>query len=433
MPRIPPVPRLPIGPDPLRRVRVPRDLEAVTVGGGEADPDSAGIDSTAVERIWQAGLDLYRSGVHPALQLCLRRHGEVILNRAIGHFEGNGPQDPDTAERFPVGLETPFCVYSTSKAVTAMVVHMLEERGALSIEDPVAQHIPEYAVHGKGEITIGQVLAHRAGVARISGDALDLDKLVDREELLRMLCDVKPAHSPGRMLAYHAVSGGFILGEIVHRVTGKDIREVLREEVREPLGFRWMSYGVDPEDLDRVGHSYVTGPPLLPPFSNLLNRALGAPLDTVVELGNDPRFLTAIVPAANVVTNAEELSRFFEIFRRGGELDGVRLMEPETLRRALTEQSRLEIDFSLGFPTRFSYGLMLGAKVFSLYGRDTDLAFGHLGLTNIMGWADPERGIAVGLVTSGKPTVYPEIHRFFGVMGRIASEVPKVPESERPF
>ena len=108
-------------------------------------------------------------------------------------------------------------------------------------------------------------------------------------------------------------------------------------------------------------------------------------------------------------------------------------MSPETLRRALTEQSRLEIDFSLGFPTRFSYGLMLGAQVLSLYGRDTDLAFGHLGLSNIMGWADPERGVSVGLVTSGKPTVYPEIHRFFGVMQRIASEVPKVPAADRPF
>ncbi len=71
-------------------------------------------------------------------------------------------------------------------------------------------------------------------------------------------------------------------------------------------------------------------------------------------------------------------------------------MQPETIRRALTEQSRLEIDLSLGFPTRFSYGLMLGAKVLSLFGRDTDLAFGHLGLINIMGWADPERGISGG-------------------------------------
>ena len=99
----------------------------------------------------------------------------------------------------------------------------------------------------------------------------------------------------------------------------------------------------------------------------------------MIETSNDPRFLTGVVPSANVVTNANELSRFFEIFRRGGELDGVRVMKPETLRRALAEQSRLEIDLSLIFPTRFSYGLMLGAKVISLYGRDTDLAFGHLG------------------------------------------------------
>ena len=99
--------------------------------------------------------------------------------------------------------------------------------------------------------------------------------------------------------------------------------------------------------------------------------------------------------------------------------------------RLKAEQSRLEIDLSLGFPTRFSYGLMLGAKVLSLYGLDTDLAFGHLGLINIMGWADPERGISAGLITSGKAIVYPELPRFYALMQRIASEVPKVPPDER--
>ena len=133
------------------------------------------------------------------------------------------------------------------------------------------------------------------------------------------------------------------------------------------------------------------------------------------------------------MTSADELSRFFEIFRCGGELDGVRVMQPDTLKRALTQQSRLEIDLTLGFPTRFSYGLMLGAKVISPFGLDTDFAFGHLGLINIMGWADPERGVSVGLTNSGKAIVYPEVHRFLGVMQTIASEVPKLPEAERPF
>ena len=428
---MPTVPRLPLVRDPLRRIRLPGDLRAVTTIGDE-DPRAGGVSKAAAERVWKSAVDLYRARVHPALQLCVRREGVVVLNRAIGHLRGNCPQDPEDAEKKLVRLDTPFCLYSTSKAVTAFVVHMLQERGALSIEDRVADHIPEYAAHGKGEITIGQVLAHRAGVAKISGDALDLGRLADRERLVRIICEAKPAHAPGRMLAYHAVSGGFILGEVVRRATGKTIREVLSEEILDPLGFRWMSYGVGPEDLELVGTGCVTGPRMLPPLSNLLTRALGAPFDTVVEIGNDPRFLTAIIPAANIVTSAEELSRFFEIFRAGGEMDGVRVIGPKTLGRALKEQSRLEIDFSLGFPTRFSYGLMLGARVLSLYGRDTDLAFGHLGFTNIMGWADPERGISVGLVTSGKPALYPEFHRFFALIGRITAEMPKIPSSEIP-
>ncbi len=430
---MPSIPRFPLIGDPLRRIHLPDDLEAATSRGAEADPEAVGMTAEQVEHIWEAALDLYKSGVHPALQLCLRREGEVIIDRAIGHARGNGPSDSADTPKVPVTPDTPFCVYSTSKGITAMVIHMLAERGAFAINDRIADHIPEYARHGKGEITIAHVLAHRAGVASLPKEALDLDLLSDREHLVELICDVKPASAPGKLLAYHAVSGGFILGEVVWRTTGKSIRDVIAEEILGPLGFRWNNYGVDPADVDEAGLSYITGPPLLPPVSNLVTRALGAPLDTVIDISNDPRFMTGVVPAASVFTTANELGRFFEIFRRGGELDGVRVVEPETIRTALTEQSRLEIDLSLVFPTRFSYGLMLGAKLISLYGRDTDLAFGHLGLINIMGWADPERGISGGLVTSGKAILYPEVHRFYGVMQRIASEAPKVPADARHF
>lgn len=397
--------------------------------GDEAEPGSAGLDGEVVERIWDAAVDLYKSGVHPGLQLCLRREGEVVLNRAIGHARGNGPSDPEDAPKTPMTPETPACIFSASKAVTALVVHKLDERGLLHIGDRVSEYIPEYAQKGKEGTTIAHVLAHRAGVASMPKEALDLDWINDREFLMRVISEAKPSIRPGRVLAYHAVSGGFILGEIVQRITGKSIREALAEEFLDPLGFRWGNYGVDPEDVGEVAPSYVTGPPLLPPLSTLVTRVLSVPLDQVVETSNDPRFLTGVVPSANVITSADELSRFFEIFRRGGELDGVRVMEERTIRRALTEQSHLEIDFSLVFPTRFSYGLMLGAKYVSLYGRDTDLAFGHLGLINIMGWADPERALSGGLITTGKAIVYPELPRFYGLMQRIASEVPK---AEKP-
>jgi CubicO group peptidase (beta-lactamase class C family) len=433
MPRLPTIPRLPFGPDPLRRIRLPGDLNAATDVGAEAPPESVGLDGRTVGRIWASARELYRAGVHPALQLCVRRNGVVVLDRAIGHARGNGPDDPADAEKVPVTTDTPFCVFSTSKAITALVVHLLAGQGALSVDDKVTDYIPEYGAHGKGDTTIAHVLAHRAGVPGLPKEALDLDRVGDREFLLRTICEARPFVRPGALLAYHAVSGGFILHEIVQRVTGSSLRDILGKSVLDPLGFRWGNYGVDESDVEAVGLNYLTGPPLLPPFSNLVTRVLSQPMDKVVEISNDPRFQTGIVPSANVMTTANELSRFFEIFRQGGELDNVRVMAPETLRNALTEQSRLEIDLTLGFPTRFSLGLMLGAKVLSLYGRDTDLAFGHLGLINILGYADPERGVSVGLITSGKAIVYPEVARFYGVAQTIASEVPKLPADERPF
>jgi CubicO group peptidase (beta-lactamase class C family) len=417
-------------PDPLRRIRIPDDLDSIVTVGAEADPADGGMSADAVERIWQSAVAMYRSGVHPAVQVCVRREGVVVLDRAIGHTRGNGPDDPPDGETEPATPGTPFVIYSGSKAVIAIVVHLLSERGALDLEDRVSKYIPDYAAHGKGEITIAHVVSHRSGVPNLPKEAFDLDRAGDREFMLEMLCDAKPFAKPGKFLAYHAVSGGFVLAEVVQRATGKDISTVLNEEIREPLGFRWTEYGVRPSDIPAVAHNYVTGPVTAPPLSQLMTRALGLPFDRLVQLSNDSRFLTTVIPAANIVTTANELSRFYEMLRLGGELDGVRVMRAETIRRAITEQSRLEIDLSLGFPTRFGYGLILGAKLLSLYGRDTQHAFGHLGFTNMLGWADPERALSAAVMTNGKPVLYPELPRFYTLMQTITSSSPKVSGSQ---
>ena len=429
---IPSVPRPPLGlPDPLRRIRVPGDLDAVTTIGEEAPAADGGVSSDQVESIWGAVRSWYRAGVHPAMQVCIRRNGAVILDRAIGHARGGSPGANGDGERVACTTATPFCIYSTSKAITAFVVHKQIERGLIALDDPVAKFIPGYEAHGKEEITIGHVLAHRAGVPNLPPEALDVEFIDDREFLVDALRDAKPVARAGKYLAYHAVSGGFILAEVVEAATGKDIRTVLAEEFLDPLGFRWTSYGVAAEDLDQVAVDCVSGPPTAPPLSNLLARALGTPLSDLVRTTTDPRFLQGIVPAANVVTNARELSRFFELMRRGGELDGVRVIEADTIRAALEERSHLEFDLSLGFPSRFSYGLMLGAQLISLFGRDTQHAFGHLGFTNMLAWADPERAISVAVLNNGKPVIYPELYKFFGTMQRITSVMPKVPSDER--
>ncbi|RZI87274.1 MAG: hydrolase, partial [Microbacterium sp.] len=175
--------------------------------------------------------------------------------------------------------------------------------------------------------------------------------------------------------------------------------------------------------LGKVGLNYPTGPTPVPPLSTFLTRALGVHPDEATRMSNDPRFLSAVLPAANGVATANELGRFYEMLRCGGELDGVRVLDERTIRRARVAQSHLEVDGSLGLPIAFSYGYMLGGKVLSLYGPNTTKAFGHLGWINIMGWADPERALSVGLITTGKSVVYPEVARFWEIGHRIGLEV----------
>jgi CubicO group peptidase (beta-lactamase class C family) len=409
----------------MTRADVPRAVELVTTIGPEAEPESVGADPVALARVWRAVQGLYRSGINPAIQVCLMRRGSVILDRAIGYARGGGPDDAGTGPKVRATPETPFNIFSASKAVTAMVVHLLDQRHLIHLDDPVCEYIPEFGVHGKQWITIRHVLTHRAGIPNVPPEALDLESLHDPSHVVGLLCDAKPVWRPGRTIAYHAISGGFVLGEIVRRVTGDDLRTVQAREVCAPLGFRWMNYGVDAADLDLVARSYFTGPPVVPPISLLLRRALGVDFRRATEISNDPRFLTAIVPAANVVATARELAHFYQMLLQGGQLGGVRIFDPRTVRRATSEQSYFEMDLTLGLPLRYGMGFMLGGRWFSLYGLDTPYAFGHLGFTNIVGWADPERQIAGAVMTSGKPLLYPEIYHAVEVMRWINRACPK--------
>jgi CubicO group peptidase (beta-lactamase class C family) len=254
---------------------------------------------------------------------------------------------------------------------------------------------------------------------------MDLAILAQPERIIELLAQAPLVTRPGRRLAYHAVTGGFILGEVVRRATGQDIRAVLDKEIREPLGLRWLGYGVAPEDVDRVARDAITGLPPLPPFAQIFARALGAPVERVMEIAHDPRFLTGILPAANVVANARDLGAFFECLRNGGELEGTRVFEARTVRRATTEQSFWEVDFTLGVPLRYGLGFMLGGELLSLFGPGTPHAFGHLGFTNVVAWADPDRALSVALLTSGKPFLDVEVARLYQLLMAIGREFPR--------
>jgi CubicO group peptidase (beta-lactamase class C family) len=186
-----------------------------------------------------------------------------------------------------------------------------------------------------------------------------------------------------------------------------------------------MRYGVAERDLGRVAVNYVTGPPQLPLIPIALRRALGVAHEEAVRLSNDPRFLLGIIPSGNVVTTADELSRFYQLLLNGGEIDGVRIFEPRTIRRATTEQSYLEFDLTIGLPVRYGMGFMLGGQWFSFYGPDTEHAYGHVGFTNVISWADPARQVSAALMTSGKPLIYPQIYYAYDVLRQIGLAAPR--------
>jgi CubicO group peptidase (beta-lactamase class C family) len=179
------------------------------------------------------------------------------------------------------------------------------------------------------------------------------------------------------------------------------------------------------EEIPLVARDAVTGPPVPPPISTVLRRALGASLDGVIALASDPRFLTGLVPAANVVSNAWDLCAFFECLLREGELGGVRIFDPRTVRHATSEQSYREFDLTLFLPIRYGNGLMLGDRPVGLFGQNTPRAFGHIGFTNIFGWADPAREISVAILTSGKPVVSPHMVRLL----QLVLEINRLPVS----
>ncbi len=412
-------------PLPGRRVRI-GDPEAITRQAPEVPAREVGVDPRALEATWRSVVRYYRLGLQPAMALCVRVRGQVVLHRSIGHrvaaFRGEPPRP--TAVATP---DTPFNIFSASKAVTAMLIHLLDDEGKLHLDDPVAETIPEFGTLGKHRITIRHVLTHRAGLPSIPGDEVDLDLLARPDRILERLCAAPLQHPPGRVLAYHALTGGWILGEIVRRVSGMPVERFLEARVLEPLGFRWMRYGVRPEDVPRVARDERTGPRPRWPVSWMFRRAIGVPMDEAVTIARDPRFLTAVVPSGNIVATAEEACRFFELLLRGGELDGVRVFGARTVRRAVTEQSWMERDRMLGLPIRYGMGFMLGARRLSFYGHHTPRAFGHLGFTNVLCWADPDRELSACLVASGKPLFTAELAAWLDIPWSLARGLPRVP------
>lgn len=396
----------------FRTIDVPEDLADITDidHASEISPASVALDDTAIDMIWDAAEDLYRTGVYPMLSLCIRRQGEIVMNRTLGYAR----------DEIEATTNTPICLFSSSKCVSAVLIHLLAQQGHIHLMDPVSYYIPEFAAKGKGGISILQLLSHRAGVPSIP-EGTPTELLFDHEKALQLICEAEPTDHMGRIQAYHAITGGFIIDELIRVTNGMNAQQYLNRYISKPMGMRYFRYGLTKRDQAKAALNALTGPNI-----ELINRGLksvmGAEPSEIVELTNDDRFFGAIVPSANLYATGEEVSRFFQMLLNGGAWEGKQILDPLTVYKATRALGKSELDKSLMLPMRYSPGFMLGGTPYGMYGPNSEHAYGHLGFSNIMCWADPERDIAVSFMNTGKLALGPHLKTFPALIGSIAEQ-----------
>ncbi|MGW3031341.1 serine hydrolase domain-containing protein [Streptomyces sp. NPDC001178] len=317
-----------------------------------------------------------------------------------------GTKDVEGTEPWQRG--TAQVVRSATKGVAAAVLLLLQQRGELDLDAPVGEYWPEFKAHGKERLLVQHVLSHRAGLPVLDHPLTPSDAL-DPHRGPEAVAAQAPAWEPGTDHGYHALTYGWLLDELVRRVTGRWAGEWLAAEVTGPLGLDlWL--GLPESEAGRVGRvgrveapEAVGGLHLRPKRSvteayenpDSLTRRAFAAISPFPDQ-NDPSYRAAALPATNGIATAEGLARFYASLI--GEVDGgTRLFTPETVELARTERSAGP-DRVLVVGTRFGLGYMLHGAASPLL---SPTSFGHPGRGGALGFADPDSGIAFGYVTNG--------------------------------
>ena len=374
-----------------------------------------------LEPLWRDVERLYSTGLHPAIGLTIMHKGEVVLDRTVGHVENV----PGGVTGEIATTDTLFNLFSASKILTAVVIHSLIEEGALKLDARVADFIPAFGRHGKDAIRVHHLLSHTAGIPNMPPVDDPLAMLATGTLPIDALCEMEPLTPPGLNVAYHPMTSWLLLTEILRLSTGKDLRQLAQERVLGPLGFEHLSYGVRAEDIPLVGKHVRTGPAVPEMMNTIFKRTIGLDVETAVEVSNSPTFLTGILPSANVIGTGRETVRFLQLLLNGGVLDGVRILREDTVAQAIGTVTPGQFDSTFGFPMRYGLGMMMGGDRFSLFGLTTRGAFGHLGFSNVVVYADPARQLAVSFQNTGKPMAAPGMVVWYWVLQRLALSVPR--------
>jgi CubicO group peptidase (beta-lactamase class C family) len=337
--------------------------------------------------------------------LAVFHHGELVVDLWGGYR---------TVEGDPWTRDTLAMCFSTTKGVAATAAHVLADRGELDYDAKVAAYWPEFAQNGKQDITVRHVLTHSAGLHRF-GTIIDHgSKILDWDHMTDALAAAAPVYPPGTAVGYHALTFGWLVGEIVRRISGVPIDRFVQEEIAQPLSLEGLYIGCPAEQRHRVAPLEPMLPRLpavLRPAGRLafnsLSRSLSlarAPVNLrrmsnalfsrgMEDVLYSPELLDAAVPAMNGHFDAVSLARMYAMLAGRGRVDGVRVLSSRAVARASQVQNdQRDRVLVLNMQWRLGYHRLLGAS------SELPQGFGHYGLGGSGAWADPEHGLSLAMV-----------------------------------
>jgi CubicO group peptidase (beta-lactamase class C family) len=344
--------------------------------------------------------------------------GQCVVDMWGGHRDRDGnPWEQDT-----LALS-----FSTTKGVTSTLLHVLAEQGLLDYHQPVSHYWPEFRQEGKSDVSVAHLLTHQSGLYDIRSLIDDASRMTDWEYMTDRLAAARPVHRPGVMHGYHGLTYGWLLGELIQRVTGQPFAQVLKEQLADPLGLDGLYVGLPQEAFARRAQlrsfprsSAPPRPPSAQAPRKPLQRLQSLVQNTVIKNAfqwvgldandlvrglaprgiarlsfNDDAVVSACMPAANGMFTARSLARLYAMMANGGELDGVRLLSPQRIGQISRVQSR-RIDRVVPLPMHWRLGYH---RVFTT-GPRTPNAFGHFGFQGSGAWCDPSRHLSLGFTVN---------------------------------
>jgi len=320
-------------------------------------------------------------------------HGEPVVDVWTGWSDRRGKQFWTA--------DTGAMVFSVTKGMASTVIHRLVDRGLIDYDTPVARYWPEFAANDKAEITVRDVMRHRAGLSHLNG--VSKAELLDHSAMEQRLAAAPVSKVLYGKPAYHALTYGWLMSGLARAVTGKGMRELIRDELAEPLNIEGLHLGRPPADAPTTAAQIlIRQGAIANPIFNFVAPRLAAlnysgvfgsvyfPGMKAVVQGDVP-FLDSEIPSANGVTTARALAKMYGAIANGGRIDGTQFLSQELV-AGLTGRPDFWPDLNIFVPLAFHLGYHAVPFPGVMPG------FGHAGLAGSVGWADPATGLAFAFV-----------------------------------